>query len=409
MSYELYIAKRYLLSKRRIGFITIIMIISVVGVTVGVAALVTVLSVFNGFNGLVTSLLVGFDPHIRIETEYNRGFEDVATVAAAFKDDPRVKAYSPFISEKAMIISHNVNRVIFVKGVDDKLIGDVSGVKEKTILGKFEFNDKAEVGGIVIGLTLSDRLGVVTGDTMHIVSSAGMENVLTQFAQPTMKKFRVIGIFESNNKDYDAYYAYISVYSAQQLFRTGDKVSGFEIRLHDINESESVKQELQERLGKPYIVSTWYDLHKLLYSVMKMERWTAYIILCMIIAVASFNILGTLTMAVIEKSRDIGVMKSMGATNRSIVRIFMFEGVLVGVIGTVVGSVLGFVLCCLQQRFGLFPLDPSVYIIPAIPVEMQWMDFVVVGAAAMALCTLASLYPARRAANLIPVAAIRWE
>jgi len=385
------------------------MIISIVGVTVGVAALITVLSVFNGFNGLVTSILVGFDPHIRIETEHNQGIEDYSMAVAAFRDDSRVKAYSPFIGEKAMIISHNINRVIFVKGVDDALIGDVSGVKEKTILGKFEFNDKAEAGGIVVGLTLSDRLGIVTGDTVAIVSSAGMENVLTQFAQPTVRKFRVVGIFESSNKDYDAYYAYISLQSAQKLFRTGNKVHGIEIRLHDINDSEIMKQALQERLGKPYVVSTWYDLHKQLYSVMKIERWTAYIILCMIIAVATFNILGSLTMAVIEKNRDIGVLKSMGASNRSIVRIFMFEGILVGVIGTAVGSILGFALCYLQQRYGLFPLDPTVYIIPAIPVEMRWTDFLAVGAAAMVLCFLASLYPARRAANLVPIEAIRWE
>jgi lipoprotein-releasing system permease protein len=409
MSYEFYIAKRYLLSKRRIGFITIIMAISIVGVTVGVAALISVLSVFNGFNSLVTSILVGFDPHIRIETEHDRGISDYSEAIALVRNERRVKAYSPFVSEKAMIIARNINRVIFVKGVDDTLIGEVSDVKKKTILGKFELRDTSGVGGIVIGLTLSDRLGIVTGDSVSIVSSAGMENALTQFPQPVVKRYRVVGIFESNNKDYDAFYAYLSIRSAQRLFRMGDRVHGVELRLFDINDSEGVKESLLERLGKPYRISTWYDLHKQLYSVMKIERWTAYIILCMIIAVATFNILGSLTMAVIEKKRDIGVLKSMGVSNRSIIRIFMFEGILVGVVGTAVGSLLGFAICYLQQRYGLFPLDPTVYIIPAIPVEMRWTDFVAVGTAALVLCFLASLYPAKRAASLVPIEAIRWE
>jgi lipoprotein-releasing system permease protein len=162
-------------------------------------------------------------------------------------------------------------------------------------------------------------------------------------------------------------------------------------------------------LGAQYRVSTWYDLHGDLYSVMKIERWSAYVILCLIVGVATFNVLGSLTMGVIEKRRDIGVLKALGATHNSITRIFMFEGILVGTIGTVAGVVLGVGVCLLQMRFHLFPLDSSVYIIPAIPIELRWTDFVAVTSASMFLSTLASLYPARRAARLGPVEAIRWE
>jgi lipoprotein-releasing system permease protein len=142
---------------------------------------------------------------------------------------------------------------------------------------------------------------------------------------------------------------------------------------------------------------------------MKIERWTAYIILCLIVGVATFNVLGSLTMGVVEKRRDIGILKALGATRRGIVHVFMFEGILVGVVGTILGIVIGLVVCYLQIHYSLFPLDPSVYIIPAIPVEVRWTDFVAVGLASMSLCTLASLYPARRAARLLPVEAIRWE
>jgi lipoprotein-releasing system permease protein len=170
-----------------------------------------------------------------------------------------------------------------------------------------------------------------------------------------------------------------------------------------------VQHALQALLGPECKVSTWYDLHRDLYSVMKIERWMAYIILCLIVGVATFNVLGSLTMGVIEKRRDIGILKALGASQASITRLFMFEGILVGTIGTVVGALLGLLVCYLQIQYQLFPLDPSVYIIPAIPVEVRWTDFVAVSLASMLLSTAASLYPARRAAQLLPVEAIRWE
>jgi lipoprotein-releasing system permease protein len=201
----------------------------------------------------------------------------------------------------------------------------------------------------------------------------------------------------------------VSIESARQLFQLPQQVSGVEIRLRSISEAEDVQQKLQPLLGESYRVSTWYDLHRDLYSVMRIERWTAYIILCLIVGVATFNVLGSLTMGVVEKRRDIGILKALGATRKSIIRVFIFEGILVGVLGTVLGTALGLLVCYLQMQYHLFPLDPSVYIIPAIPIEIRWTDFVAVGSASMLLCAIAALYPARRAALLLPVEAIRWE
>jgi lipoprotein-releasing system permease protein len=224
-----------------------------------------------------------------------------------------------------------------------------------------------------------------------------------------MRECTVVGIYDSNNKDYDAHYAYVSLATARTLFDMGDAVSGVEMRLHSIGDADGVKEDLQRALGPSYRVSTWYDLHKDLYSVMKVERWTAYIILCLIVGVATFNVLGSLTMGVIEKRRDIGILKALGATSSSIMKVFMFEGVLVGTIGTLLGTGIGLLVCYLQIHYQLFPLDPTVYIIPAIPVEVRWSDFVAVAVASMLLSILASLYPARKAAGLLPVQAIRWE
>lgn len=409
MRYERYIAQRYLRSKSQMRFINIIMLVSVTGITVGVAALVVVLSVFNGFNGVVTHVLLGFDPHLRIEAARGKAIDPEQGLEAKVLKDPRVSAVSPYIMSKALLFTPQVNRVVFVKGVVDSSEGHVSGVGKSTVLGSFAFHDTDTTSGIVLGMALADRMGTMVGSTLTIVSPVGVDAMMLQIGQPLVRKCTVTGIYDSNNKDYDSHYAFVSLETAQTLFQFDRSISGLEVRLHSINDAESVQRGLQSELGPSFQVLTWYDLHKDLYSVMKIERWSAYIILCLIVGVASFNVLGSLTMGVIEKRRDIGVLKALGATRASIIRLFMFEGMLVGTIGTVLGVCIGLILCYLQVHFQLFPLDPTVYIIPAIPVEVRWTDFIAVSLASMVLSALASLYPARRAAALMPVDAIRWE
>jgi len=352
---------------------------------------------------------VGFDPHIRIEAARGRGMPVTDSLLTVIRHDPRVAAAAPFIASKALLLTPHVNRVVLVKGVVDSTIDLVSGVKKRTVLGTFDLRDTPESGGVVLGLALADRLGTMVGSELTIVSPVGVDAMMTQFGEPLSRRCTVTGIYDSNNKDYDAHYAYISLDAARQLFQFGNTYSGIEIRLHDLADADNVKRSLQAALGEGTTVRTWYDLHRDLYSVMMIERWTAYIILCLIVGVATFNVLGSLTMGIIEKRRDIGILKALGATRTSIVRIFMFEGLLVGTIGTAAGVLIGVAVCLLQIRYSLFPLDPTVYIIPAIPVELRWTDFVAVVLASMTLSTLASLHPARRAARLLPVDAIRWE
>jgi lipoprotein-releasing system permease protein len=402
-----FIAWRYLKSKRKTTLISIISLISLIGVTIGVSALIIVLSVFNGFNGLVTKILIEFDPHIRIEKKLNLSTDDFAKIEKAIFDIKQIKGYAPFITSKAMLISDRNNRVIYVKGIDPEKAGLVSGLPEKIVLGNFDLFDSKGPSKIILGLTLADRVNAIVGDTVILVSPS-FSSILG-LAQPNVKKFIVSGIFESNNKDYDGYYAFISVKSAQELFDIKGKINGVEIRLHDINQSENVKKIIQSRLEEQFQVKTWYDLHKDLYSVMQIERWTAYVILTLIIFVATFNILGSLTMSVIEKTRDIGILKAMGAKDSDIVKIFMFEGVIIGIIGTSIGSAIGYTVCKIQEKYHIFPLDPTVYIIPSLPVEMHLTDFIAVGIAALLLCSLASYYPAKRAANVVPSEAVRWE
>jgi lipoprotein-releasing system permease protein len=408
MTFERSIALRYLVSKRKVGLVTLISFISVIGVTIGVAALVIVLSVFNGFSGLVTSILVNFDPHVRVELprQSDSGTYDALLSFAHEQGD--LQGMSRYALGKAVVVSRNLNRVINVKGVEADKLDEVSGLREKIVLGRLGLGG-GKNSEIVLGMALADRLGVVVGDTVSIVSLAGSEMALLQLGQPLIRRFHVVGIYESNNKDYDSFFAFVGLDAAQALFNMGSRVSGVEMRLRSIDQSDDFKSRIENKFGHQYRVMTWYDLHRDLYSVMKLERWMAYIILCLIIGVASFNLLGSLTMSVIEKTRDIGILKSMGATNNSIVKIFMFEGILVGILGSLIGLTLGLVLVWLQSHYHLFPLDPTVYIIPAIPVEVHILDLIIVASTALALCSLAALYPAKRASRFVPVEAIRWE
>ncbi len=247
------------------------------------------------------------------------------------------------------------------------------------------------------------------GDTVTLLSPVGLENSLTQFVDPKTKKFIITGIYDTDNKDYDGNYAYISLENSQELFALDNKVNGIEMRLNNINDSEDEKEKLEAALGNDFKVMTWYDLHEDFYSLLKVERWVAFIILSLIIAVASFNILGSLTMTVIEKKRDIGVLKALGATDKMITKIFLFEGISVGVIGMLIGTVIGLGVTLSQKYFELYKLDASIYKIEALPIELRFTDFIFIPLAAMLLCFLASLYPSRSAAGLEPVNAIRWE
>jgi lipoprotein-releasing system permease protein len=409
MSAEFFIARRYLFSKKKISFITIISAISIIGVTIGVAAMIIVLSVFNGFNKKVTTVLIGFDPHLRVEAVKSGKIENPEQVMQSILAGG-IENAAPFTLTKGMLATKEVNKVAFIKGIDDGSIEKVSGIKNYTKYGEFNLSDEGDFGGIVLGFALASNLKVFIGDTLTLVSPVGLEYSLTQFVEPITKKFLVRGIYDSDNRDYDTKYAYISIDNSQKLFKLGGAVNGIEIRLNDISGSEQAKVDLQKVLdGDKYNVLTWYDLHKDFYSILKVERWVAFIILSLIIAVASFNILGSLTMTVIEKKRDIGILKSMGASDKMITRIFMFEGIVVGLIGMVIGSALGLTLTLAQLYFKFYKMDASVYKIDALPVDLRIGDFIFVPLAALVLCFLASLYPSRRASKLKPVESIRWE
>lgn len=409
MNFETFIAKRYLVSKHKINFITIISFISVAGITIGVAALIVVLSVFNGFSSLVVDYLMNLEPDIRITAISNEGEKNIANLNQLLNDQKEIKSFSPYIEGKVLAYSKGITQAIDLKGIDVERINNLYLISDNLVDG----DDKNFTNGaqrIFIGLQLADKLLVMAKDSVLLISPANIEQAITQFSLPLSKKVYVSGVFSSKNSEYDGGYIFCSLKDAQYLFGYKNNYQGYDIRLDDISNSNKVKQILQAKLdSKNYSVETWYDFHQELYSVMQIERWTAYIILSLIIAVATFNILGSLSMSVIEKKRDIGILLSMGVTENSVLKIFMFEGLLIGIMGTLLGVIIGYLICYLQIEYNIYPLDPSQYKIDSLPMEIRFSDFFFISGASMILSFLASLFPAKRAAKVNPISAIKWE
>jgi lipoprotein-releasing system permease protein len=406
---EFFVAKRYLRAKHKLNFITIISLLSTLGITIGVAALIIVLSVFNGFGSLVTSIMVSFDPHIRISVIDEKGFTQITSVNQILSKEENVSSYSQYVEGKAILLNRKSYEIVNLKGIEFNSENESWGVASKIISGDFDLKDD-KIDKIILGIPLALRLSSRVGDTITVTSAYNIEKTITSLSIPQTRKFIVAGIFESNNRDYDVSYVFTSVISAQRLFGLRGKITGYELRLNNFKQAESVKENLLKKIdSKLFAVNTWYDLHKQLYSVMQIERWAAYILLCLIIAVATFNILASLTMTVIEKKKDIGVLRAMGVNKKSILRIFMFEGILVGAIGTFIGIAIGLLICYLQIEYNFYPLDSSKYIISALPIEVRSTDILAIGGMAMFLAFVASLYPAKRAANTIIIEAIKYE
>lgn len=412
MSYELFIATRYLKSKRKTGFISLITYISILGVMIGVAALIVVLSIMNGFESEVRQRIIGFGAHIELRKFHSQGVEDYQGLVDRIKHIEHIVGISPYINEKALIISRSKKSGLAIKGVDPATVSAVSDIEKDIIYGKFELGTvPSEEGkaypGIVVGRYLADRLNVDLGDKVSILSPTGISPLMSRI--PAMRTFEITGFFETGIFEFDDNFAYVSIREAQRLFDMKQSVTGLEIKLDDLDQAELVANIIDQTLGYPYATVTWFEMNKNLFSWMQIEKWGAFIILSLIIMVAAFNIVSTLIMIVLEKTKEIGILKSMGATSSGILKIFMFEGLVGGVLGTILGCLIGYALCWSQLKFQYFSLPADVYIISALPVLMKVRDFVLISLAGILLCFMATIYPARKASKLDPVEAIRYE
>lgn len=428
LDYRFLIARRYLASRRRVTLISVISGISVGGVALGVAALVVVLSVMNGFYDVVRDLLVSVDPHVRIEAVGGRGIEEPDALVALANEAEGVVSATPYVEGKALVTSPEaptLNQVVTVRGVDPAALD--AQTAEAIRQGAFDLARDEDLPGLVMGASLASRSsvfastqstaegdGATAGTRVSLLSAPALERALVAypFGLPAQQAFEVRGLFELEPA-YDENHLFVGLEEGQRLFRLDGRVSGIDLRLEDLDEASAVADDLRQRLAAEgladrFNVRTWYDLQASLYGVMRLEKWAASAILFLIIVVAAFNIIGALTMTVIEKRRDLGVLQAMGASRRDIRHIFLLEGLLVGGVGTGIGLVLGLAICWVQHTFELVQLaEAGSFVIDAYPVQVRPLDVGLVVLLAVGLCALAALYPATRAAQTEPARAVQ--
>jgi len=413
MNFEVFVSLRYLFAKRRQTFISLITLISIAGVAVGVMALIVVLGVMNGFQDDVRNRILGITSHMMVMS-FNGTISNYKDVMSQIQEQPGVVASTPFVHTQVMMSSGRSVSGAVLRGISLDTALDVINLQKNMDSGNV--SDLRQPGdgdasssspGIILGKELASHLNVRQGDWITIISPTGR---LTPMGQvPKSKLFRVVGIFESGMYEYDNTLAYVDLGAAQQFLGFGDVVLRIEVKVANIYGAREVSEALQSRLGSPFWVRDWMQMNQALFSALKLEKVVMFIILTLIILVAAFNIVSSLIMLVMETTRYIAIMKAMGATTASIRKIFVVEGLMVGVSGTTLGTIGGFVLCSLLREYKFIELPNVVYGIKKLPVNVATFDVVMIALAAVVLSLVATLYPSRQAAKLDPAEALRYE
>ncbi|MBA3016718.1 MAG: lipoprotein-releasing ABC transporter permease subunit [Proteobacteria bacterium] len=410
MSFEFFIGSRYLRTKQKQTFISLITILSIAGVTVGVMALIVVIAVMAGFESDLKSRILGVESHIVI-MRHNGPFSDYGNILEHVENTEGVEAATPFINSQVILRSSLSLSGAVLRGIDPDSADRVIKNLDKVSLKNLKETDQREstsiaMPAIILGKELAKNLGVMQGDPVYLISPMGMISPIGHI--PTMKRFKVAGLFESGMYEYDRTLSYIHIKDAQKILRMGDSVNGIEVRVNDIYNARNIADRIVKKLGFQYWARDWMQMNQNLFSALKLEKTVMFIILALIVLVAAFNIASTLIMMVMEKTKDIAILKAMGATDKSIRKIFVFKGIAIGSIGTILGVCLGFILCTVLKYYQFIELPGDVYYITTLPVKLELLDVVMIASAAMAISFLATLYPARQASKLDPVEAIRY-
>jgi lipoprotein-releasing system permease protein len=393
MTYEWLIAKRYLWSKRRHPFVGVMSTISVLGITVGVAALIVVLAVMNGFDEDLKSRIIGTHAHLVMERD--GVFENWAAVAEDLKKTDTVKGAAPFVEGQALIQSAGLSSGVLVRGIDFE--------KEKAVS---RFHDYVKEGSISI-----DESSAIIGSELAKRFHLGLDSEILLVVQNVKKPraFKVRGIFSSGMYEYDANLLFLNLNAASELFKMNGSVSGLSIALKDADAARTVKETLQKKFGYPYFLRTWMDMNKTLFGALKLEKLVMFLILGLIIFVACLNIAGSLTILVIDKTKDVGILKALGASSQSLRGIFALSGVLMGILGALAGCAVGVGVCVLLKHTSFIELPKEIYYLDRLPVALSQRDVFSVTGLAVGLSLLSSFYPAKLAAQLDPIKALRYE
>jgi lipoprotein-releasing system permease protein len=408
MLFEIFLGTRYLKAKRKQAFISIITVISVVGVMVGVMALIVVLSVMNGFREDLMSKILGVNSHLLI-LNYEGPFSDYEKAAAQADTVEGVVATTPFVYSQVMVNREGSVTGAVLRGLDTLSAPSVARVEEMIKDGSLRSLDTEHDGlpAIIVGRELSKSLGARPGDTVTVVSPLGKLTPLGRV--PQSRTFMVTAIFDSGMYEYDATMVYVSLKEAQDFLGMENLVTGIEVRVTDIYKADRIGEAVSKKLGYPYWTKDWQQMNRSLVSALKLEKLTMFVILTMIVLVGALNIISTLVMVVMEKTRDVAILRTMGATGKSIMLIFMFQGLLVGVVGTLAGLASGLGLCRLLAKYQFIRLPADIYYISTLPVRVEMNDVIFVTVAAVLISFLATLYPSWHASRVNPVEALRYE
>ena len=415
MSFELFIASRYLVSRRKQTFISVISLMSVLGVAIGVAALVVVMGVYNGFTTDIRDRILGSNSHVMVMASAPSAFDppDGGEGATPYLDRikavPGVRAATPYLYTEVLLSTPRGATGLVLRGIDPAQAGEALPLIHDLYAG-----DAAELAsgegapGILVGTDLADRFQLKVGSRINLMSPAG-QRTTAGFA-PKIKPFRVVGVFKSGMTDYDSRLAYVSLEASQDLMGLpSGRISGIEVFTRDPYAASEVGQAIEAELGPPFYTRNWMELNAGLFAALQLERIGMFIVLAMVILVGSFSIITSLVMLVMEKTRDIAILMSMGATARAIRRMFMLQGAIIGAVGTGLGYILGLSLAWLLKKYQFIQLPAGVYPMDKLPILISVPDTVLIGVVALVMCFLATIYPARQAARLVPAEALRYE
>ncbi|MBI3195405.1 MAG: ABC transporter permease [Ignavibacteriae bacterium] len=402
MPFEWFIAKRFLQSHRKGGVLSFISIISILGITLGTASLIITLSILAGFEKEIKDKVIAFVTHIQIQGFQGKSLPySISTLEKIREENPEIKSVSPFVAREGMLRSKSSVEGVFLKGID--INQENSAVSKYLVEGNL-LRSSVNSNQIIIGMKLARKLQVNVTDTIIAFGISGTEDLL----QPRAKQFVVTGIYESGMSEYDDIYAFTEMTSAQELFSMSDEITGYEISVTDISNVEELSHSLSESLGYPYYVRTMFQMYRNLFSWIDLQKKLSPILLVLIIIVATVNILGMLLMFVLEKVKAIGILSTMGATNKNLQRIFFYQGIIISLIGIGLGNILGLVLCFLQQEFHLISLPSDIYLMTTVPIMMLPENFLLVSTVAFLLSIATTLLPSRAASKIDIISAIRF-
>ncbi len=408
--YEIFISLRYLKTKKRYGTVSLNTFISIAGVVIGVATSIITLAVMTGFQGYFRDKILSAMPHIVVMEFTGTGVKDQQALQDKIDKVPHVLATTPFIYGQAMLTAQDRMQGVVVRGIDPKAEPTVTDLAKNMTAGTL--NDletgRGKLPGIIIGEDLARKLGASVGDTITMVNPLGGEESAMGII-PKMKKFEIVGLFDAGMYDYNTTFVYIAIPDAQKFFDMPGRISGIQVRVDDVYQAGAISTAIQKAAGYPYITRNWMEQNKNFFSALLLEKIGMSLILFVIIVVASFNIIGTLTMIVMEKSREIAILKSMGASSRSIVKIFMFAGLAIGMVGTALGVIIGYSAVTVLTKTDVITLPKDVYQVSHLPLSISGFDILFISLTALGISFLATLYPAWQAAKQDPVEVLRYE